>query len=493
MSEARRRAPNAVAALVALAAGAAFAISSVVGFGAATASAEAARGVSLPPAREVRLPNGAVLVLAEKRDVPMISFQAWIRGGSLTDPPGKEGVASLTADLIRKGAGRRSANEIASAADGVGGYFASGGGLQASWVVGEFMARDQALMLELLADVLLRPTFPESEFQKLKEQTIESFAAAKDNPASVIGQYGAALVFGGHPYARPAAGDEETVKAITREDVLRSYRDHFGGDRLILVLVGDFDARSMEGILRRIYGSWRKAATALPVVAAPRRGVGRRVLLIDKPDALQTNFWIGNVGIARTDPDRDVIDVANTGFGGSYTSVLNTELRIKRGLTYGARSYFAEHAQAGSFSMVSYTKTDSTKRAIDLALETYRAFRTKGPDARLFAATKQYIQGQYPPEVETSDQIAGRLAELAYYGLPREEVTGYAGRIANVTPEDVRRASARAFPPPEDVALVLIGNAARIRAIARSYGEVAEAPITGPTLSTVRAARFAAK
>lgn len=489
------RALRFVAPGAALAALGALVASSAVVCGAAPAPAatEEMRGVSLPPTREVRLPNGAIVVLAEKRDVPMISFQAWVRGGSLTDPPGKEGVASLAADLLRKGAGRRSAGEIASAADGVGGYFATGGGLQASWVSGEFMARDQALMLELLADVLLRPTFPDSEFQKLKEQTIESFSAAKDNPPSVIGQYGAALVFGDHPYGRPATGDEATVQTITREDVLRSYRDQFGGDRLILVLVGDFDARSMEGALRRTYGNWPKAKAALPVVSAPRREAGRRVLLIDKPDALQTYFWIGNVGVARTDPDRDAIDVGNTGFGGSYTSALNTELRIKSGLTYGARSYFAMHAKAGSFAMTSFTKTDSTKRAIDLALQTYRAFRSNGPDARLFAATKQYIQGQYPPEIETSDQIAGRLAELAFYGLPREEITGYMGRIAAVTPEDVRRASARAFPPPEDLTMVLIGNAAKIRTVARSYGEVSETPITTPILTAVRTARAGAK
>ena len=461
------------------------------GSAAAPAAAPAPAGVSLPPTRELRLPNGALVVLAEKHDVPMIAFQAWLRGGSLTDPPGKEGVASLTADLLRKGAGRRSAAEIAAAADGVGGAFATGGGLQGSWVAGEFLARDQALMIELLSDVLLRPTFPDSEFQKLKEQTIESFSAEKDEPYSIIGAYGAAAVFGDHPYARPASGDETTVPTITREDVLRSYRDQFGGDRLILTMVGDFDPRSMEAVLRRAFGSWPKAAGRLPVIPPPVRRTGRRVLLIDKPDALQTYFWIGSVGIARTDPDRDAIDVANTGFGGSYTSLLNTALRIKSGLTYGARASFAEHAQAGSFSMSSYTKVESTQRALDLALETYRAFRSNGLDDRTFATTKEYIQGQYPPEIETGDQIAGRLGDLAYYGLPREEITGYMGRIAAISPETARRASARAFPPDQDLTLVLIGPAAKIRAVARRYGPVAEAPITAPILSAVRAARAA--
>lgn len=487
MKALRRVVTSTVLALLAAAAASASAVA------AATAGATATVAVSLPPAREIRLPNGAVVILAEKRDVPMIAFQAWVRGGSLTDPPGKEGVASLTADLLMKGAGRRSAAEIAAAADGVGAVFATGGGLQASWVQGEFLTRDHALMLELLGDVLLRPTFPEAEFQKLKEQTIESFAAAKDSPNSVIGMYGAAMVFGDHPYGRPAGGDEATVQAITRDDVLRSYREQFGGDRLILVMVGDFDVRSMEGALRRTFGAWPKAPAPLPVVAPPTRATGRRVLLIDKPDALQTYFWIGNVGIARKDPDRDAIDVANTGFGASYTSLLNSELRIKSGLTYGARSTFALHAEAGSFSMSSYTKTESTQRALDLALETYRAFRASGLDEQKFSATKQYIQGQYPPEIETADQIAGRLAELAYYGLPREEVTGYMERIAAVNRDTAKRATARAFPPAADLTMILIGNAAKIRTTARRYGTVAEAPITTPVLGAVRSARSAAR
>ena len=451
------------------------------------------RGVTLPKSREVRLPNGAILVLAEKHDVPLIAFQAFVRGGSLTDPPGTEGVGALMGELLRKGAGSRSAGEIAAAADGVGGVLSTGGGLQVWWVSGEFVSSDQKLMLELLNDVLRKPTFPESEVQKLKEQTIESFAAAKDEPTSIIGQYGAGAVFADHPYGRPSTGDEATVATITREDVLRSYRDQFGGDRLLLVMVGDFDARKMEGLLRRSFGTWAKAPAMLPSVPAPRRGAGRRVLLIDKPDALQTYFWIGNVGIARTDPDRDAIAVANTGFGGNYTSLLNTALRIKSGLTYGARSNFAAHAQAGSFSMSSYTKTDSTQRALDLTLETYRAFLSTGLDARAFAASKKYIQGQFPTAVETSDQIAGILADLAYYGLPAEETTGYTKRIAAVSPEGVRQAAARAYPPPDDLTLVLIGNAAKIRAVAQRYGPVSEAPITTPILTAVRSARPATR
>ena len=447
------------------------------------------RGVTLPKSREVRLPNGAHLVLAEKHDVPLIAFQAFVRGGSLTDPPGKEGVGALMGELLRKGAGARSAGEIAAAADGVGGVLSTGGGLQAWWVTGEFVSRDQKLLLELLTDVLRKPTFPESEFQKLKEQSIQSFAAAKDEPTSIIGQYGAGAVFADHPYGRPSTGDEATVATITREDVLRSYREQFGGDRLLLVMVGDFDARKMEGLLRRSFGTWPKAAATLSSVPAPRRGTGRRVLLIDKPDALQTYFWIGNVGIARTDPDRDAIAVANMGFGGNYTSLLNTALRIKSGLTYGARSHFAAHAQPGSFSMSSYTKTDSTQRALDLTLETYRGFLSIGLDARAFDASKKFIQGQFPTEAETSDQIAGILADLAYYGLPPEEITGYTKRIAAVSPEAMRQAAARAYPPPDDLTLVLIGNAAKVRAVAQRYGPVSEVPITTPILTAVRSAR----
>src|SRR5205823_3908555 len=160
--------------------------------------------------------------------------------------------------------------------------------------------------------------------EKLKAQTIDAITSGKDDPGSVLGEYGYAFLFGDHPYGRPADGDETTNAAVTREDVVRDYRENYGGDRLILTVVGDFSPAAMEQKLSARFGDWGKAAGALPEVRAAERRTGRRVLLVDKPDATQTYFWLANVGVARLDPDRVILDVANTAYGGRFTSILNT-------------------------------------------------------------------------------------------------------------------------------------------------------------------------
>jgi predicted Zn-dependent peptidase len=213
--------------------------------------------------------------------------------------------------------------------------------------------------------------------------------------------------------------------------------------------------------------------------AAPREQ-GRRVLLVDKPGATQTYFWLGNVGASRTDPARTAQAVVNTVFGGRYTSMLNTELRVKSGLTYGARSYFDRLSQPGSFAISSFTATETTVPAIDLALATLERLHREGLDAATLASAQSYMLGQFPPTIETNGALAGRLADLMLYGLGPEDVDEFASRVAAVDGAVVRSTIGQSFPATKDLAIVLIGDAARIRGDAGRYGPVTEMKITDP-------------
>ncbi|HEU4723962.1 MAG TPA: pitrilysin family protein [Candidatus Eisenbacteria bacterium] len=448
-----------------------------------------AQSIRLPEIRDLTLPSGARVLLAERHDVPLVAMSAFLRGGGQTDPEGKEGLGALTAEMLRKGAGARSASQIADALDGVGAAFATGAGMETFYVTGEFMKGDVDLMIDLAKDVLRNPTFPDSEFVKLRSQTVEGLLALKDDPGNVYRAYGGAYFYGAHPYGRPVGGDEATVAALTREDVLRCYRDQFGGDRLIFVVVGDFAASAMEAKIRAAFGDWRKAAAAHPVIPAPERVGGRRVLIVDKADATQTYFWIGNRGVSATDPDRDVLDVANTAFGGTFASLLNSALRIKSGLTYGASCRLQRLTAGGAIGIGSYTKTESTAKAIDLALLVLRDFRTAGLQAEKLSAGRNYINGQFPTDLETAGQLAGALAANAFYGLGREEITGYPARIAAVDSAAVYRAVTRVYPPDKDLVLVMVGNAAKLRAVAKRYGPVSEIPLSRPMIEALRSVR----
>jgi predicted Zn-dependent peptidase len=446
--------------------------------------------VKLPRATVLELKNGAKLLLVEKHEVPLVAFSAKVRGGALGDPEGKEGVAALTAELLQKGAGKRDAGQFAEAVDSVGGVLSVSPGRESLDIVGQFMSRDTALMVELLSDMLMRPRFDAAELDKMRERMVSEIAAAKDGDLrGVIGTYFQAFHFGPHPYARPAGGSEASLATLTREDVLAYARTHLGGDRLILSVVGDFDAKKLAKQLEAALGGWNRAAALAPVAPPTQPVKGRRVLLVDKPDATQTYFWAGNTGISRTDSERVEVGLANTVLGGRFTSLLNTALRVKSGLTYGAGSLVLSNTQPGPFAISSYTKTESTGQALDLALEVLARYREQGLDDATLASAREYVLGQFPPTLETGQQIASKLSELAFYGLDASDVDGFAARVSAADKARIQAAIQRVMPAQEDLTVVLIGKASAIRDVARKYGPVTEMSITDPHFAPRPAAK----
>ena len=442
-------------------------------------AADAAPGVKLPPYEEILLPNGARILLMEKHDVPMVAFRALIRGGAVGDPAGKEGLAALTAELLERGAGSRDAAAFAEAVDRVGGEISTTATPEAIAISGNFMSRDADLMISLLADMLRRPTLPASEFEKTRARKIEEIIAAKDSdPRALMDLYFHGFLFQGHPYSSPLDGTEGSLAAIDHSDVRAFHEAAFGGDRLILAVTGDFQKPAMRAKLRSAFGDWRKAGKPLSAVSKLTPRTGRRVLLVDKPGATQTYFMIGNVGVSRTDEDRVAIDLVNTVFGGRFTSMLNDALRVKSGLTYGARSALFRPSQPGSVAISTYTKTATTAQAVDMALDLLGQLHEKGIDETMLSSAKAYVLGQFPPALETNGQLAARLAEIALYGLDRSDVDRYGAGIAAASAADLRKTIARAYPSSENLTFVFVGDAAQIRDVVARYGEVTEMEIT---------------
>ncbi|MGC3981384.1 MAG: pitrilysin family protein [Steroidobacteraceae bacterium] len=450
-------------------------------------AAQAADAVRMPSYQRVVLANGATLLLMERHDVPLIAFQATLRGGVLTDTAEKAGGANLLAQLLMKGAGQRNALQFAEAVAQVGGSFDTGVATESFSVDGQFMARDQALLIELLADVLQRPRLEQGQFNDLRQRQIEFLRAAKDsNVGALIPTYAAAALFGEHPYGRPLSGSETTLSNLQYSDVQQLYQQQFGADRLIIAVAGDFDTKALLQQLRRAFGSWHKARTTLPVVKPAPATKGRQVLLIDAPDAVQTYFWIGNVGVAHNYEQRVALELVNTLFGGRFTSMLNTELRIKTGLTYGARAQLRQPTQPGSWNMYSFTQSATSIQAIDLALQTYQQLRDTGLDVTALNSGKNYLLGQYPTDYETAAQWASTLADLEFYRLPRGEVDAYADRLRAVTQGQVSTVISSALPASENLQFVLIGKAATLRSQVAKYGTVTEMSLAAPTFAVSR-------
>jgi len=424
--------------------------------------------LSLPPYKKVVLPNGMTLLLLEQHEVPIVSFNYVVRAGSVDDPIGKEGTAAQTAALLRKGTTTRTADQISAALDFVGGELESAATIDYSAGSAEFVKKDLGTGLDLLSDVLQHATFPQEEVTKLLKQSADEIRAAKDRAQFVVGLYYASYLYGTHPYSRPVSGDEKSIAAITRDDIVRFYQSHYKPDQVILAAVGDFASQDLEQMLTQKFSGWQGRGTPQAKIADAEPFSGKKLLLIDKPDSTQTYFQIGNLGIARTNPDRTYIQVVNTLFGGRFTSMLNTELRIQTGLTYGAGSTFGVRRARGPFAISTYTRNEKTEEAIDRTLAVLKRLHEKGITEEELKSAKAYLKGQFPPTIETSDQLAALVAQLDYYGLGPSEINSYYAKIDSMTLADAQRVIKQYFPM-ENLVFVLIGKASEIEGVAKKY------------------------
>ncbi len=446
-----------------------------------TAVSAMATEVTLPPYQRLELDNGTVLLLSEKHDVPLIGVYAVLRGGAISDPEGLSGVASLFAALLEKGAGERDAAAFAEAVESVGGRLAASGGLETITISGDFLADHAELMVELLADMLRRPALDAVEMEKLRDRRMNFIRAAKDsNLNALVPIYGDAMLFGEHPYGNPVSGSETTLANIDIEHIKEYYENHIGADRLVIAVSGDFDAASISEMLARAFADWRPAATEVREVIAPEPLRGRTVLLVDKPGATQTYFRLANVGVALGYPRRAELNIANTAFGGNFSSMLNTELRMKSGLTYGVSSGFARHKKRGSFAISSFTRTDATVEAIDKALAVLAELHSTALDATTIDTARNYILGQLPTILETAPQLARLIARLEVFGLDASYINDYGPAITAASVESVAEVIAEVYPTPDNLVIVLLGDAELIRDSIAKYGPVTEISITEP-------------
>lgn len=433
-----------------------------------TQTAASPAGLTLPAYKKVKLKNGLTLLLMEQHEIPIISFNWIVRSGSVADPQGKEGLASVTAALLRKGTKTRSADQVSADMDFIGMTFNASTNPDYTNGSAEFLKKDTAKGLELLSDIVLNPVFPEAEVTKLIKQRVDGLKASKDSAGGVIGTYYNAYLFGSHPYGRPAGGDEKSLPTITREDVASFYANNYSPSNAIIAAVGDFNTAEMEKALTDKFGAWTGKPVTPVKLTAGAATTGKKLLLVDKPDSTQTYFMIGNTGIARTNADRVAIDLVNTLFGGRFTSMLNSELRINTGLTYGARAFFTQRQVAGPFAISTYTKNATTEKAMDLALEILKRLHEKGITEEDLKSAKAYVKGQFPPDIETTDQLAGLIAELEFYGLDQREINELYAKIDALTVEGARQIIQKYYPQ-ENLVFTVIGKASEIEPVLKKY------------------------
>lgn len=415
---------------------------------------QSADGFDLPPYRRAVLANGLVVLLMEQHEAPIVSTLLTVRSGAAADPAGKYGLAALTAELLTQGTTTRNAAQIATEVDFLGGQLAATADHDSTTIAAEFLAKDVDKQLELVADVSLHPSFPADEVDRVKQQRLAELAAMPEDARTYANAQFEAAVFAGTPYGHPAVGTRKCVEAITRDDVAGFYGANYSPGNAVLAVAGDFTADTMLEKVRATFGSWSgKAVAPTPFApAAPQRG--RNVVVVDYPGLTQTQIRIGAVGIARNDPAFYAIQVANTALGGGFTSRLVEEIRVNRSLSYSAGSRFAARLHPGPYMIATFTKNETVRETIDVALEVVRQFRDLPmPDDELKKA-KNYLLGQFPLALETPMGLARMITSIEVNGLPLDYVESFAGKVRALTAAEVS-ATIKQYVKNDDIVILV--------------------------------------
>ena len=430
----------------------------VFALAAALAGPASAASLHLPAYTRTTLKNGLVVVVMPTRRLPLVDFRLLVRAGAVDDPAGKEGIASLTADLMTQGAGPRGAQQIAEDIAFVGGSLAANAGAEQVTLTCEVLKKDFAVGLELLRDVAVNPTFPAEEFARKQDEALGAIASQMDDPETVANHALGPFLFGTSPLAHPTIGWETSVKALAREDVMGFHARHFRPDNALLAVVGDVEPQAVLLALEKAFAAWKatgeKPGDAYSAVPQAR---GRSVLIVSKPEVTQTQIRLACMGVPRNHPDYYPITVANTILGGAFTSRLVNEIRTVQGLTYDISSRFGMFRNAGTFRIGTFTKNETIRKIIDETLKVVKTLLDAGPSDEELAKSKRYLTGQFPLGLQAPDALAAQLLDIEFYGLDPKYVESFNDQVNAVTMVDCRRAL-KSYFCVDDLCILVVSN-----------------------------------
>ena len=424
-----------------------------------------------PPVERSTLPNGAALLVSEQHAVPLVVVQILVDAGSRRDPPGKEGLAALTSDLLTEGTKRRTATQISEAADFIGASLDTDADTDYATLSLVVLSKDLDTGLDLLTDILLHPTFPDTEVARRREAALATMKAQEDEPGNVAHRAFLRTLFGEAPYGHPAIGTPEGVRRLQRSDVLAFYGAHYRPERAIVTVGGDASAADVARRLQTALRGW--TGTDAPSSVAPDTPPPlSRTVTVAKPIS-QANIVLGQRGIARDNPDYYAVTVMNFILGGGgFTSRLLDNIRTKGGLAYSVSSLFTVNKAPGSFEVVMQTKNASANDALARACAEIERIRREPVSDDELAGAKLYLTGSFPLRLDTTTKIVGFLTQVQFFNLGADYADTYAQRINAVSKDDVLRVAQR-YLHPDQLLLVAVGDL-----------EQAKIPTTPPCATT---------
>jgi zinc protease len=438
----------------------------------------APRSVKLPQPVEKTLKNGLRVIVVERSGMPLVSAQLLVKNGGEVDPETLPGVANMTATLLTEGTATRTAPQIAEEIEALGGSLNSRAGWDASGASVNVMSERVAPAMNILADVIRNPAFKDEEIERQRQQAIDDLSVRLSQPGTIARAVAARVLYGTTPYGHMLSGTPESLALIKRDDLVKFHQTYYRPDNAVLVIGGDIKPQQAFALAEKLFGDWQKPTSLLVVISnnAKPSAAKQRVLVIDKPDAGQAAVVFVRSGLKRTDPDFFRGIVTNSVLSG-YSGRLNQEIRIKRGLSYGARSSLDARRETGPFTAETQTKNESGAEVASLIIGEIKRLSSEAvADAELLPR-KSVIIGGFGRGLETNDDLVNQISNLALYGINLSEINSYINNVQSVTAADVQKfAGARLVA--DDASIIIVGKAsAFLDALRKQFPNVEVIPV----------------
>ncbi|HLM55577.1 MAG TPA: pitrilysin family protein [Pyrinomonadaceae bacterium] len=419
------------------------------------------RQLNLPRAEEATLPNGLRVVVVEQERLPLVSFRLAFRTGDAFDPPELPGLTDLMADLLPEGTETRASREIAEEVARYGATLTAGATSDYTTVAASSLAAYSDQILDLFADISLRPSFPEHELELAKANAQQNLIAQRAQPSFLASEAVAHVLFGQHPYS-VVSPTPESIDALTRERMLEHHRSKFVPSNAVLVVVGDVRRGEILKRLKDLFGGWQGGPVPAADFPAPPVLKERAAYIVNRAGSAQSNIVVANAGIRRTDPDYFAVLLMHTILGGTASARLFMNLREEKGYTYGAYTQLDARRYAGSFRSTTEVRTPVTGASLKEIFYELERVRAEDVSEKELTDAKSYLTGTFPIRLETQEGLVDQLVQIRMHDLPDDYLDTYRDRIQRVTREDVRRV-ANLYVTPDSAAVVVVGDADEIR------------------------------
>lgn len=420
-----------------------------------------AKTLQVPVPTSFELPNGLTVLVSERKGLPIVSASLVVRTGSGANPTDKPGLANFTAAMLDEGTASRTALQIADEVARLGGSLNTTSTMDASQVTASSLRRTFPDLLEMIADVIRRPSFPVEEIDRQRASRLAMLVQQRENPNAVASTVMAAALYGQrHPYGFTELGTEASNKALNREDMQKFWSQNFVPNNAALIVSGQITAADLRPLVEKAFGDWQKGAPLQPSSGNPATTTAKLVL-VDKPGAPQTQLRVASIGAPRATPDYEALQVMNESLGGLFSSRINLNLRETHGYTYGASSQFVFRRSAGPFLVATGVRTDVTAASVAEIFKEVRGIREKPPTGDELALSKDSLVRSLPAQFETSSRVTNSTSNIYIYDLGLDYYSRLAGRMTAVTADQVR-AVAEKYVVPEKLVVIAVGDRAKI-------------------------------